>query len=164
MAERGPPHHERPACVAEKPLHEFALIRTCAQFNLGGGLTVTEEEKALVRVEVEKGGGLFYDWEGNARFLSDTQSYSVVFSPPPASQRGKAWFVGRGDAGTYHVAVATQKAEAGPGGKKSYAVDPEGAYLFFSWEAVFRFIDGRSSEEETKRAREAEAKRRQMGK
>jgi hypothetical protein len=124
---------------------------------------MTEDEKALVRLEVEKGGGLFYDWEGNARFLSDSQSYSVAFSPPPDSQKGKAWFVGRGDEGAYHVAVATQKAEAGPGGRKSYSGDPEGAYLFYSLEAVFRFIDGRLSEEEIKRAREAEAKRRRAG-
>ena len=125
---------------------------------------MTEEEKALVRLEVGRGGGLFYDWEGNARFLSETDSYSVSFSPPPESQRGKAWFVGQGDEGAYHVAVATQKAEAGACAKRSYLRDPEGAYLFFSWEAVFRFIDGRSSEEETRRAREAEARRRQMGK
>ena len=124
---------------------------------------MTEDEKALVRLEVEKGGGLFYDWEGNARFLSDSQSYSVAFSPPPESQKGKAWFVGRGDEGTYHVAVATQKAEAGPGGKKSFSGDPEGTYLFYSLESVFRFIDGRLSEEELKRAREAEAKRRRSG-
>ncbi len=125
---------------------------------------MTEEEKDLVRQEVEKGGGLFYDWEGNARFLSDTQSYSVAFSPPPASQMGKAWFVGQADEGAYHVAVATQKAQAGPGGKKCYSGDPEGAYLFFSWEAVFQFIDGRLSQEETRRAREAEARRRRSGK
>jgi hypothetical protein len=129
-----------------------------------GGQTVTGEEKALVRLELERGGGLFYDWEGNARFLSDTQSYSVGFSPPPESQKGKAWFVGRGGEGAYHVAVATQKAEAGPGGKKSYAGDPNGTYLFFSLEAVFRFIDGKLSEEETKRAREAESKRRRLDK
>ncbi len=125
---------------------------------------MTEEEKALVRLEVERGGGLFYDWEGNARFLSETDSYSVAFSPPPESQRGKAWFVGQGGEGAYHVAVATQKAEAGPGGKKSYSGHPEGTYLFYSWEAVFRFIDGKLSEEETKRAREAEAKRARLGK
>jgi hypothetical protein len=125
---------------------------------------MTEEEKALVRLEVGRGGGLFYDWEGNARFLSDTESYSVAFSRPPESQRGKAWFVGQGGEGAYHVAVATQKAEDGPGGKKSYSGDPEGTYLFFSLEAVFRFIDGRLSEEEIKRAREAEARRRRWGK
>jgi hypothetical protein len=125
---------------------------------------MTEEEKALVRLEVERGGGLFYDWEGNARFLSETDSYSVAFSPPPESQKGMAWFVGQGGAGAYHVAVATQKAEASSGAKKSFLRDPEGAYLFFSWEAVFRFIDGRLSEEETKRAREAEARRRRSGK
>lgn len=121
---------------------------------------MTEEEKSLVRLEVERGGGLFFDWEGNARFLSASGPYSVAFSPPPGSQKGKAWFVGQGGQGAYHVAVATQKAEAGPDGKKSYAGDPEGAYLFVSLEAVFRFIDGKSSEEEIKRAREAEAKRR----
>ena len=124
---------------------------------------MTEEEKALARLELGRGGGLFYDWEGNARFLSDTQSYSVAFSPPPESQKGKAWFVGRAGEGAYHVAVAAQKAEAGPGGKKSYAGDPEGTYLFFSLEAVFRFIDGRLSEEETRRAREREWKRRRSG-
>jgi hypothetical protein len=125
---------------------------------------VTEEEKALVRLEVERGGGLFYDWEGNARFHSATDSYSAAFSPPPAAQNGMAWFVGQGGAGAYHVATATQKTEAGPGAKKSFMRDPEGAYLFFSWEAVFRFIDGKLSAEETKRAREAEAKRRRLGK
>jgi hypothetical protein len=124
---------------------------------------MTEEEKTLVRLELERGGGLFYDWEGNARFLSETDSYCVAFSPPPESQRGKAWFVGQGGEGAYHVAVATQKAEAGHGGKKSYLRDPEGAYLFFSLEAVFRFIDGRLSEEEARRAREAEARRRRLG-
>jgi hypothetical protein len=67
---------------------------------------------------------------------------------------------GPGGEGAYHVAVATQKAEAGPGGNKSYSGDPGGTYLFFSLEAVFRFIDGRLSEEEIKRAREAEARRR----
>jgi hypothetical protein len=121
---------------------------------------MTEEEKALVRLEVGRGAGLFYDWEGNARFLSDTGSFSVAFSPPPESQKGKAWFVGQGGEGAYHVSVAAQKAEAGPGGKKSYSADPGGAYVFFSLEAVFRFIEGKLSEEEARRAREAECKRR----
>jgi hypothetical protein len=110
---------------------------------------MTEEEKALVRLEVGRGGGLFYDWEGNARFLSDSESFSVAFSRPPESQKGKGWFVGQGGEGAYHVATATQKAEAGPGGNKSYSGDPEGTYLFFSLEAVFRFIDGRLELAET---------------
>ncbi len=123
---------------------------------------MTEEEKDLVRLEVGRGGGLFYDWEGNARFLSDTESYSVGFSRPPESQAGKAWFVGQGGEGAYHVAVATQK--VAPGGKKSYSGEPGATYLFFSLEAVFRFIEGKLSGEEIKRAREAEARRRRWEK